>query len=246
MICILGARGMVGSDFEGDFLRPTRAECDVSDPMNIAGYFDKNKVDAVINCVGFCGAQTESNKIKTHERNVFYTRNIALACDAASVKLVHITTSVAGEGSSYAVSKRYSEHIVRDYCTDYSIVKTGWLFSKNNDKGFLSTVMAHLAQERRMPLYKEVGTPSYAKDVADDIIKNLNNLGKEETISNYGSCSRYEWATEIANILGQKLHHEFVDRKYKTTEDSSLVGHLRSWKSALRACLCDKGFLTQS
>jgi dTDP-4-dehydrorhamnose reductase len=53
MIALLGSTGMVGSDFEGDFLRPTRGECNVGDTHEVFKYLDKNKVDAVINCVGF-------------------------------------------------------------------------------------------------------------------------------------------------------------------------------------------------
>jgi len=237
---------MVGSDFEGEFLRPTRQECNAGDTHDVYRYIQENKVDAVINCVGFCGHRDSKDKIKIHEANVFATRNIALACSASAVKLVHFTTSIAGNGSTYAVCKEYSEEIIKDYCSDYSLVRIPWMFGLKKDNQFLSVILDHVLNNRTLVLYNETGSICYTKDLADYVAKNIYNLRQYEEVANAGKVSRFEWAAEVAMLLGKELKYEFTKDYKKTKQDSHLDGQLRHWREALRACLCDKGYLTQS
>jgi dTDP-4-dehydrorhamnose reductase len=246
MIALLGSTGMVGSDFEGEFLRPSRQECNAGDTHHVYEYINKNKVDAVINCVGFCGHRDSNDKIKIHEANVFTTRNIALACSASAVKLVHFTTSIAGKGSTYTTCKEYSEEIVKDYCSDYSLVRIPWMFGLNKDNQFMSVILDHVLNDKVLMLYNETGSICYTKDLARYITDNLFNLNTYEEVANTGKVSRLEWAAEVAFLLGKELKYEFIKGEKKTKKDSHLSGQLRPWRDALRACLCDKGYLTQS
>lgn len=242
MIALLGSTGMVGSDFEGDFLRPTREECDASDTNRIYDYIQRNRVDAVINCVGFCGHRNSKDKVKIHEANVFTTRNIALACNASAVKLIHFTTSIAGKGSTYTVCKEYSEEIIKDYCGDYALIRIPWMFGLKKDNQFLSVILDHVLNDKTLVLYNEIGSVCYTKDLAEYVSKNLFNLLPEEEVANDGKVSRFEWAAEVAKLLGKELKYEFTKDHKKTKQDSHLEGKLRNWKEALRACLCDKGY----
>jgi dTDP-4-dehydrorhamnose reductase len=246
MIALLGSTGMLGSDFDGDFLRPTRQECNAGDTHVMYEYLCKNKVDAVINCIGFCGHRDSKDKIKIHEANVFTTRNIALACSASAVKLIHFTTSIAGKGSTYTVCKEYSEEIIKDYCEDYSLIRVPWMFGLKNDKQFLTVVLDHVLNGKVLTLYDEVGSYAYTRDVARYITDNLDNLNQYEEVANFGKVSRFEFAGEVALLLDKEFKYEFTKEHKKTKQDSHINGQLRPWKQALRACLCDKGYLTQS
>jgi dTDP-4-dehydrorhamnose reductase len=53
MIALLGASGMIGSDFEGKMLRPTHEECNALDQNSLYKYMHENPVDTIINCIGF-------------------------------------------------------------------------------------------------------------------------------------------------------------------------------------------------
>jgi dTDP-4-dehydrorhamnose reductase len=245
VIALLGSTGMLGSDFEGEFLRPTKNECDGLNAEKIYQYLRKHKVDTVINCVGFCGHR-DSNGIDIHELNVMATRNIAFACRQTDARLIHFTTSIAGEGSTYTVCKRYSEEIVKDYCEDYSLIRVPWMFGLKNDKQFLTVVLDHVLNGKVLKIYDEVGSVAYTRDVARYITENLDNLNQYEEVSNFGKVSRFEFAGEVALLLDKEFKYEFTKEHKKTKQDSHINGQLRPWKQALRACLCDKGYLTQS
>ena len=243
MITLLGSSGMIGSDFEGNFLRPTKDECNVLNFNSIYDYLYIHNTDAVINCVGFCGHRDSIEKLKIHELNVQTTRNIALACDKLSIRLVHFTTSIAGEGSTYTVCKRYADEIVKDYCRDYSLVRIPWMFSKNNDKQFLPVIIDHILNNKKLILFNEIGSISYAIDVAEYVVKNIYTLLNEVEVSNEGIVSRLEWSLEVARLLGKDLNYEMSFERKLTKQFSSLHGKLRPWKEALKSCLTEKGLI---
>lgn len=236
---------MVGSDFEGDMLRPTRNECNAGYADHVYEYIMRNRVDAVINCVGFCGHRDSKDRIKIHEANVIATRNIALACSSASVKLIHFTTSIAGKDSTYTVCKEYSEEIIKDYCEDYSLIRIPWMFGLKKDNQFLSVILDHVLNGKVITLYNETGSVCYTKDLAGYVVNNLDNLNRYEEVANSGTVSRFEWAAEVAILLGKEFNYEFTKEHKKTKQDSHINGQLRHWREALRECLCDKGYLIQ-
>jgi dTDP-4-dehydrorhamnose reductase len=246
MIALLGSTGMVGSDFDGEFLRPTREDVDLGNPHSIYGYLARNRADAVINCVGYCGHRNSTEKVKIHEANVFLTRNIALACNLAAIKLVHFTTSIAGKGSTYALCKEYSEEVIKDYCGDYALIRIPWMFGNKKDNQFLSVILDHVLNNKILVLYNEVGSICYTKDLTSYVVDNLDNLNRYEEVANAGKVSRFEWAAEVAMLLGKELNYTFTKDHKKTKQDSHIDGKLRHWREALRACLCDKGYLTRS
>jgi len=245
MIALLGSTGMIGSDFRGRFLRPSRMVCDAYVEKSVDSYLRDNHIDLLINCVGFCGHRDTSGT-KIHEDNVFATRNIAVACRNNGTRLIHFTTSIAGEGSTYTRCKQYSEDIIRDYCEDYSLVRIPWMIGLNKDKGFLPIILDHIDNDKELTIYQEQGSVSYTRDVAKYIMEHLYDLGKEEVVANSGVVSRQEWAEETARILGRGLKIKISEGMKKTKQFSGLDGKLRPWQEALRACLCDKGYSLQN
>lgn len=245
-IVLFGSTGMIGSDFEAlDIARP---KIDCCNRELLLEYFSKEKPIVVINCVGVCGGECEASPIKAHELNVTVPLNLAIACNLFNTKLIHITSSTAGYGNMYTVSKHYAEELISRICRNVCIAEIPWMFAKNNDKGFLTTVCNCLDKELPIPVYdNEVGTPTYAKDVAEYIINNLDIMFDYVTIANQGSATRREWATEIAEIRGiTDIMFIEKERSIPINPYSFVIGPLRNWREALRACICDKGFLLQS
>jgi dTDP-4-dehydrorhamnose reductase len=243
-VVLFGSTGMLGSDFESlDLVRPKEKEVDILEKQQILDYFSNVRPSVVINCVGCCGGECEASPLKAHHLNVEGALNLAIASNVFHAKLIHFTSSTAGYGNLYTISKYYAEQILSRVCQNLCLVQVPWLFAKNNDKGFLSTVTKCLERNEPVHIYdNEVGTPTYAYDVAKYIMDNLDLMYGCVTVANQGSATRKEWANEIAEIKGfQEPQFIPMDRRIPINPVSWVKGDMRNWRDALRACICDKG-----
>lgn len=88
------------------------------------------------------------------------------------------------------------------------IIRTAWLYSTFGNN-FVKTIL-RLAGERPeiAVVADQLGTPTYAEDLAAAIVDIMSNEGRIEHegiyhYSNEGICSWYEFATEIVRLSGK-------------------------------------------
>lgn len=224
------------------------------------------KPDVVINCAAYTnvdGAETERDA--AFAANALIPRNLAIGCQQAGIKLVHISTdyvfasgeeklyteadSVCPKGA-YGNTKYLGEEFVRQFCSQWYIVRTAWLYGRTG-KNFVKTIM-QLAEERDelRVVNDQFGTPTNAEDLAHHILKLIST---EEYglyhCTGQGICSWYDFAKEIVALSGGKAQvlpcstQEFprpAPRPSYSPLDNTMLrltvgDQMRTWQDALKS-----------
>lgn len=201
---------------------------DISNLSQLKSFLQKQAFDYVINCAAYTNVDlAETDKENAYNVNATCVKNIVEAinnenqsAERASAKFIHISTDYVFDGSSnipyteemltnpksvYGSSKLAGEKFALE--NDNSIViRTSWLYS-GYGKNFAKTIHK-LCQERESlnVIFDQIGTPTYAYDLAIVILKIVNQSINENNFipgvyhfSNEGVCSWYDFAKSIAN-----------------------------------------------
>lgn len=227
-VLVVGAKGMLGSEvvatLEGRNRQEQIGHCqihavdldeiDITNLDSVNLYFDRCQPQMVINCAAFTDVDgCETNREIAMAVNGDGPRHLALACHAHNAKLVHISTDFVFDGqkktpylpddptgplSIYGESKLAGELAVRQTLNDHIILRTSWLFGKKGEN-FVSTIR-RLAQKQEFleVVTDQIGSPTYAVDLADAIFHLVHaNANGIFHFCNGGNCSWYEFACEI-------------------------------------------------
>jgi dTDP-4-dehydrorhamnose reductase len=189
--------------------------------------------------------------------------------------LIHISTDYVFDGEStepykeddetnpvsvYGNSKLEGEEKIKTVFDNYLIIRTSWMYSEFGHN-FVRSIIA-LAKERETLeiVNDQIGSPTYARDLAnciiDIIIKSILNpkayLPGVYHYANQGTCTWYEFAQEILNVLGIKScklipvsteQYPAVAKRPKysvldTTKVRESFGiGIPNWRDSLRECL---------
>ena len=148
------------------------------------------------------------------------TRFVALACRRLKAPLVYISTNevFAGDATrpyfeydqtgpinAYGRSKLAGELAIREVLDRFSIVRVAWLFG--GARNFVRTVLrlaASAPAEGLRMVADEVGSPTYAADVADAVVRlvALGDCFGSYHFVNDGATSRYAFARAILDQAG--------------------------------------------
>ena len=224
LIC---ASGMLGRAFVAVFKQsqiiPTlidRTELDLTDPRSVESYSFTPR-SAVVNCAGYTdvdGAEREPELANTI--NGESVGALARACQRSDATLVHFSTDYVFNGeattpypvdapidpiNAYGRSKALGEQLIRESGCRHLIVRTSWLYAPWG-KNFVRT-MAGLMRERDSikVVDDQRGRPTSAEHLAATTIALLRR-GAEGTwhLTDGGECTWYEFALEIARLVGYK------------------------------------------
>ncbi len=228
-IMVTGANGQLGREIQkrsvgnnNQFFFNDINELDLTDNIAVANKIEEIKPDVIINCAAFTAVDlAETEQEAAMKINVEAVRNIAKIAVKKNIKIIHISSDYVFDGCSY---QPYSEvhrpnpisfygytkllgesELIESKC-DGIIIRTSWLYS-NEGRNFFKTI-ERLAQEQSelSIVFDQVGTPTYAGDLADAIlyiIPQLNTVFGMDiyNYSNEGVCSWYDFATAIVNEL---------------------------------------------
>jgi dTDP-4-dehydrorhamnose reductase len=188
-ILVTGAHGQVGTELmrlgtaAGHAMHGSdHADIDICDAAAVQQAIDRLAPDAVINAAAYTAVdKAESDQDTAFAVNRDGPRNLALACEAASIPLVHISTDYVFDGSKtgawnesdaphplgiYGASKLAGEEAVQSLCTRHLILRTSWVFSAHGHN-FVKT-MLRLASEREElgVVADQSGKPTSAAEIA--------------------------------------------------------------------------------
>lgn len=229
--CIRNAVGNVplkiNRTSQNNYIFTDVAELDITDAEAVMKTVKDNDVKVIINCAAY----TNVDKAETDEKfaellNAKAVRNLAEAVKANDGKLIHVSTDYVFGGSQgntprtetepanptgvYGLTKLHGEQEIEKSGVKALIFRTAWLYSEYG-KNFVKTMLSLTATKPELKVvFDQVGTPTYAQDLADaivDIVENGRMDGKEGTYhySNEGVCSWYDFTKMIAEIAGS--HH---------------------------------------
>jgi len=228
-ILVTGANGQLGSElnvlsvnypnYQWIFADRTKVTLDNLDLLNTQ--LENIQPNIILNC----GAYTAVDKAETEKELAFTINNLAVELIAKyasenNVKLIHISTDYVFDGSSaialneeaptnpinvYGESKLAGEIACLNNNPDSIIIRTSWVYSKFGNN-FVKT-MQRLMQERESinVVNDQIGSPTYAADLAQamiDILESSNWVSGIYNYSNEGEISWYEFALSIKEIGG--------------------------------------------
>lgn len=194
----------------------------------------ENDVKVIVNCAAYTNVDAaESNEALAEKLNAEAPKNLAIAIKENNGLLVHISTDYVFGGDPYntpckedqkgtptgvyGLTKLHGEQgIIATNC-NYVILRTAWLYSEFG-KNFVKTMLNLTATKPQLKVvFDQVGTPTYALDLANAISVIVDDY-KQETAnfnqwasytnngiyhySNEGVCSWFDFTKMIAEIAG--------------------------------------------
>ena len=240
---------------------------DITDAEAVEAFIGGD-VDVIINCAAYTDVnRAESDEAMAQKINSDAPGNLARAALKADALLIHISTDYVFDGkgylpyneesqtgplSAYGRTKLSGEKAVEESGCRYMIFRTAWLYSLTGRNFFLT--MADLTASKPMlkVVYDQVGTPTYAADLAFLIAHIIEENKLDRTglyhYTNEGVCSWYDFTKEINDLLGHTCNvmpcrteefptpaarpHYSVLEKKKVRETFSL--EIPHWKESLR------------
>jgi dTDP-4-dehydrorhamnose reductase len=224
MILITGANGQLGQTFRSLISNKQAIfrgrELDITNFELVEDFIAKHSVTAIINAAAYTAVDlAETESALAFHINSFGARNLALISKKFEIPLIHISTDYVFDGtnyrpyvetdtpnpiSTYGKSKLEGEEAILELAHSAYIIRTSWLYS-GFGKNFLTNI-TKLALERESLsiVADQIGTPTYAQDLAEVILELLPNLeaGTRQILhySNQGVASWYDFAYEIINL----------------------------------------------
>lgn len=229
-ILVTGCNGQLGRELQRlgaisplTYLFTDIADLDITDRQAVCEYVARERVDVIVNCAAYTDVDRAEEDEATAERvNAEAVRNLAEAMRITDGTLFHISTDYVfgGEGNTpfteempvnplgaYGRTKRHGEEAIAESGCKALVIRTAWLYSEWG-RNFLKTMLRLTGeQEALQVVFDQVGTPTFAGDLALAIFsiieKNLYS-GNEGIyhFSNEGVCSWYDFAVEIAEAAG--------------------------------------------
>lgn len=244
-ILVTGASGQLGSElsvlaknyskYEWFFADRTQITLDNLEVLKEQLY--AMQPDIIFNC----GAYTAVDKAES-EKEIAFTINysavelIAKYASENNIKLIHVSTDYVFDGSSpvalaedsetnpiniYGASKRAGEVACIKENPNSIIIRTSWVYSKFGNN-FVKT-MQRLMQEKESinVVNDQIGSPTYAADLAQamlSILESSNWIPGIYNYSNEGEISWYEFALSIKELGGYNCNvHGIPSESYPTS-----------------------------
>jgi len=183
-------------------------------------------VKVIVNCAAYTNVdKAETDQAFCELLNAKAPENLAVVMKEAGGLLVHVSTDYVFGGDPYntpckenqkgtptgvyGLTKLHGEQNIQQSGVDYLIFRTAWLYSEFG-KNFVKTMLNLTATKPQLKVvFDQVGTPTYAYDLAKaifDIIENRMFEGKTGIYhySNEGVCSWFDFTKMIAELAGHK------------------------------------------
>lgn len=230
-ILITGANGQLGRELcelltqagKHTVLATDVDTLDITSSRCVENFFEThNHISTIINCAAFTAVDAaEEQRELCRKINVDGPRNLAQAAAGHRARIIHISTDYVFDGKAvtpyceddptapqgvYGSTKLEGEKMVMQAAGENAvIVRTAWLYSPHG-KNFVKT-MINLGQshEALKVVFDQVGTPTYARDLAQAIIDIIEHPTFTPGIfhySNEGAISWYDFAKAIHHIAG--------------------------------------------
>ena len=229
-ILVTGANGQLGCEMRrlgavspNNYIFTDIAELDITDAQAVMNAAKENNISIIINCAAYTNVDKAENDEATAELiNATAVGNLAAAMKEVGGTLFHVSTDyVFGcEGNTprtetmptsplgvYGRTKLNGEKAIEANGCKALVFRTAWLYSEFGNN-FLKTMMRLTAEREQLNVvFDQVGTPTYAGDLALAIFSIIEAgvyEGNEGIyhFSNEGACSWYDFAVEIAATAG--------------------------------------------
>jgi dTDP-4-dehydrorhamnose reductase len=232
-ILVTGSNGQLGSEINKlssghsdiRFFFHDVDTLDLTDYSKLEEFFLRNKPNYIVNCAAYTAVdKAEKEKELAFRLNAEVPGKLAELSRKFITRLIHISTDYVFDGknyrpykeddvpnpmSVYAKSKFEGENRILEY-DNSMIIRTSWLYAASGNN-FVKTILKLGNEKKELRVtFDQVGSPTYAADLASAIMQIVRLSIEEEknfipgiyNYSNEGVCSWYDLAVEIINIKG--------------------------------------------
>lgn len=228
-ILVTGANGQLGNELRivlaqaisDEVFYTDKEELDLTNAKAVADFVVNNDITHIINCAAYTNVDlAETEKLECNAINVTAVKNIAMAADGNGAKVIHISTDYVFDGtahrpyresdkvnpiSQYGTTKRSGETALIALAPDSIIIRTAWLYSPFG-KNFVKTILRLSKEQNEIGVVcDQIGTPTYAHDLALAILAILKCHQWVSGIYHFtdeGACSWYDFAKTIVKLAG--------------------------------------------
>ncbi len=277
-ILVTGANGQLGSEIrellgekEGHFFTDSDT-LDITDLSAVLKFVKENNIDVILNCAAYTAVdKAEEERELATLINKVGTKNLAKVCASEGVKLVHISTDYVFDGKNYkpyieddkpnptgvyGKSKLEGEEEISKLSLKNSIIiRTSWVYSSYGNNFVKTMLRLGKTKDEIGVVYDQVGTPTYAKDLAQAMLEIYPKIKNDKPeiyhYSNEGVLSWYDFAKEIMKMAkleckvnplktsqyptpAKRPHFSLLD-KSRIKEDFGV--EIPYWKDSLDECL---------
>ena len=220
----------------GDDIKTDTVHLDITNLDAIRSVVKENDVNVIVNCAAYTNVDAaEDHKELAELLNAKAPENLAIAMKEVNGLLVHISTDYVFGGDPYntpckedqkgtptgvyGLTKLHGEQAIQQLGCNHVIIRTAWLYSEFG-KNFVKTMLNLTATKPQLKVvFDQVGTPTYAYDLATAITTILEDYKKSLTdnlspityaksgvyhFSNEGVCSWYDFTKMIAEYAGHR------------------------------------------
>lgn len=277
-ILVTGSNGQLGSELKElasvysqfQFVFLNREQLSIADQSSFENFLDQYNPSYLINCAAYTAVdKAESEKELANEINGTAVGILAAACKQYRTKLIHISTDYVFNGNAssplketdevnpvnaYGASKLLGEKLAVENNPESIIIRTSWVYSFYG-KNFVKTMMRLMNEKENIGVVNDqVGSPTYAADLAEAIMQIISSGEWQPGIYNYsneGIISWFDFANEIKRLIGsscmvnplttEQFPTPAKRPKYsvldKTKIQQTFSIQLKDWKESLKICI---------
>lgn len=276
-IVVLGASGQLGSCLKknsterniADISFPSEENANILDKELLDKLFTAEKPQFVINCAAYTAVDKAEDDVDTCRKvNRDGAAYIAEVCKKHHATLIHISTDFVFKGdipkllsetdpaepeNIYGLTKLEGEAAISEILPEHFTIRTSWLYSEFGNN-FVKT-MLRLGREREQlgVIVDQVGSPTYAIDLAN-VILDITESGSTSYgiyhYSNEGVTSWYDFAKAVFDLsettvkLNPVKTSEYVTRAvrpaYSVMDKSKIKStfgiEIPYWRDSLATC----------
>jgi len=287
-ILVTGSNGQLGSELrdlhvnfpEYTFLFTDRNTLNITDKEAIQSTCKSHSITHIINCAAYTAVdKAEEQQQQADSINHIAVQYLAEIAKELNIALIHISTDYVFDGKNYrpyredditnpqgvyGKTKLNGEKALQHVNPKNSIIiRTSWVYSRFGNN-FVKT-MLRLGEERDNLgiIFDQVGTPTYAKDLAQHILEIVSQVDNQDVqlfhYSNEGVCSWYDFANVIFELSNTacnttpiessqyptpaKRPHFSILNKVKIKKEYNI--EISYWKDSLKLCLTELKEKTQ-
>lgn len=194
-------------------------EADILDLQKLKTVFETYQPAYIINCAAYTAVDKAEDEVELARKiNKTGAQNLAQYCKNYGATMVHVSTDFVFEGNHpnllvetdiaqpiniYGLTKLEGEQDIEAILPQHFIIRTSWLYSEYGNN-FVKTMLKLGAERDELKIIgDQIGTPTYAIDLADAILTIIASQKENYGIyhySNEGVTSWYDFAKGIFDI----------------------------------------------
>lgn len=211
-----------------DFVFAKKKELDIYDETTVKSFLSNTKFDYCINCAAYTNVENaEKNSALAFQVNAEAVLNLAKACHKLNTTLIHISTDYVFDGTKttpykssdkenpineYGKSKLLGERYIKEAMTNYFIIRTSWLYSKDYGNNFYRLILkkANKGEAIRV-VNNQISCPTNCQDLSAYILHLITISSKDFGVHHFSGRSQMSWYDFAIEIVKENNLLESTD-----------------------------------